>query len=151
MADINETVPDGSEQLDQLDPDTSLIHRGVADPLDEGFIPPDDWSPAQKFGTTPREMREGETLDQRVRQEEPETKPHIKGDRDVEGERLGAVGDRRAGRLVDANHGIPGEDTESEMIASEVGIAGAAASAEEAAVHVVDENHDVDDDSDDDL
>ncbi len=48
----------------------------------------------------------------------------------------GEVGDRRAGRLVDPNEGI-GEDTEKDMIGEDVGIDGAAASAEEAAVHIV--------------
>ena len=44
----------------------------------------------------------------------------------------------RAGRLVEPDEGVR-EDTEKDMVADDAGIAGAAASAEEAAVHIVDE------------
>lgn len=140
---IDEMVPDGSEQLDQLEFDRSLIDRGVADPLDEGYIPPDDWSVAEGFGNTAAEMRQGETLDQRIKQEMPEQ------ERRFEGEELDdhEVGRRRAGRLVDANQGYPGDDREAQLIGSDVGIDGAAASAEEAAMHIIDED---DSDSDED-
>ncbi len=46
------------------------------------------------------------------------------------------MGDVRAGRLVDAEDGSPG-DTDPELYARDAGIDGAAASAEEAAVHVI--------------
>jgi hypothetical protein len=42
---------------------------------DDGDIvvdPPEDWSEANRFGMTAREEREGETLDQRLAEEEPE-------------------------------------------------------------------------------
>ena len=42
----------------------------------------------------------------------------------------------RSGRLVDPDGGS-GEDTEKDLVGDDVGIDGAAASAEEAAVHVV--------------
>lgn len=48
----------------------------------------------------------------------------------------GQVGDRRAGRLVAEDAGS-GEDTDAEAWAEDVGVDGAAASAEEAAVHVI--------------
>ena len=51
---------------------------------------------------------------------------------------MGEVGDRRAGRLVAEDYGV-GEDTEQDMVAEDVGISGAGASAEEAAMHVIDE------------
>jgi hypothetical protein len=47
------------------------------------------------------------------------------------------VGDRRAGRLVAPDEGVDVDD-ESDLLASDVGIDGSAASAEEAAVHVID-------------
>ena len=47
------------------------------------------------------------------------------------------VGSRRAGRLVDANGGLGGADTTHEAVAFSVGIDGGAASAEEAAMHVI--------------
>lgn len=133
---IDEVVPDSSEQLDQLDGDTSLINRGLRDPLEEGYIPPDDWSPAEGFGNTAAEMRQGETLEQRIKQEVPDRRPEEEGDVLNDHE----VGRQRAGRLVDANDGYPGEDRESQLIGSDVGIDGAAASAEEAAMHIIDED-----------
>ena len=48
----------------------------------------------------------------------------------------GEVGDQRAGRLVDPNAGI-GDDVDSELVGEDVGIDGAGASAEEAAVHII--------------
>jgi hypothetical protein len=50
----------------------------------------------------------------------------------------GEVGDERAGRLVAEDEGVA-EDTEKDLVADDVGIDGAGASAEEAAVHMVDE------------
>jgi hypothetical protein len=123
-----------SEQLDQLQQEDTLIDRGTEDVLDEGYSPPEKWSPGERFGNTPFEEATGETLEQRLAQEEPE--PTID-----DGEFLddGEVGSARAGRLVDPNEGI-GEDQDSEMIGSDVGIDGAGASAEEAAVHIVDDS-----------
>ena len=46
------------------------------------------------------------------------------------------VGDERAGRIVEPDEGAR-EDTEGGMVGTDVGIDGAAASAEEAAVHVI--------------
>jgi hypothetical protein len=46
------------------------------------------------------------------------------------------VGDRRAGRLVAPDEGAH-EDTDSEMTGRDAGIDGAGASAEEAAMHVI--------------
>lgn len=53
----------------------------------------------------------------------------------------GEVGEARAGRLVDPDRGA-GEDVEKDLVASDVGIDGGAASAEEAAMHVVDSEQD---------
>jgi hypothetical protein len=135
MSDFETNVPDESEQLDQLQAADSLVDRGVADVLDEGYVTPENWSVAQGFGNTPAEMRQGETIEQRVRQEEPEK---VKDDSpwNPEGEPR-EVGSRRAGRLVDASGGYGGVDTEAQSIAHSVGIDGGAASAEEAAMHVI--------------
>lgn len=128
-------VQEQSEQLSQGQPYDTLDDRGVADVLDEGFSPPEKWSPAQKFGNTAEEMREGETLEQRLAQEEPDLEPDLDSDSLDDGE----VGDRRAGRLVDPDAGI-GSDTEKDLVGYDVGIDGAGAGAEEAAVHIVDES-----------
>ena len=42
------------------------------DPLDEGLAPADDWSPAERFGTTLAECRQGESLDELLAEEEPD-------------------------------------------------------------------------------
>jgi uncharacterized protein DUF5709 len=128
-------VQEQSEQLSQGQPYDTLDDRGVEDVLDEGFSPPEKWSPAQRFGNTAEEMREGETLEQRLDQEEPDVEPDLAVDALDDGE----VGDRRAGRLVDPDEGI-GLDDEKEMIGYDVGIDGAGAGAEEAAIHIVDES-----------
>lgn len=61
---------------------------------------------------------------------------------DTDGELIDdEVGDLRAGRLVAPDEGAH-EDAEKDIIAEDVGIDGAAASAEEAAVHLVDEDAD---------
>lgn len=120
----------------QLQSEDTLVDRGVDDVLDEGYSPPERWSAAEGFGNTAYEEETGETLDQRIAQEEPEPDPYAEEDfEDVGGE----VGNARAGRLVDENEGI-GEDTEKDMVADDVGIDGAGASAEEAAVHVIDDD-----------
>lgn len=128
-------VPKDSEQLDQVSQSDSLIDRGVDDPLDEGYVAPDNWSSAQGYGNTPAEMRQGETLEMRIRQEIPDVQPdRPKGDWNPDQESR-EVGDRRAGRLI-ATTGT-GEDTESQVLAADVGISGGAASAEEAAMHII--------------
>jgi hypothetical protein len=120
--------------------DDLTADRGLADPLDEGYSPPEKWSPAEKFGNTPLEEEQGETLEQRIAQEEPEPDPYEAAARETENVG-GEVGDARAGRLVAEDEGVH-EDTEKDLVAEDVGIDGAAASAEEAAVHVIDEDQD---------
>lgn len=144
---FDEAVPDESEQLDQLQRDETLINRGVDDVLDEGYIAPDHWSAAEGFGNTASEMRQGESIEQRLSQEEPEAEP---GDDDWNPTHESRqVGSTRAGRLVDCHHGYDsGRRGNVESIAEDVGFAGGAASAEEAAMHVIDED---DLDNDDDL
>lgn len=119
-----------SEQLDQLQEADSLIDRGVDDVLDEGYTAPERWSPAQGFGNTAAEMRQGETIEQRLGQEQPEVSPDD-GPWNPEGERR-EVGRERAGRLM-AVQGSGREDT----LGVDVGFAGGAASAEEAAMHII--------------
>ena len=75
MTDFDPSLPDESEQLDQLQPEETLIDRGVDDVLDEGYVAPEKWSPAQSFGNTAAEMRHGETIEQRLAQEEPDVAP----------------------------------------------------------------------------
>ncbi|MDO5534850.1 MAG: DUF5709 domain-containing protein [Propionibacteriaceae bacterium] len=134
---------EGEDNVEQLQQADTLIDRGVDDVLDEGYIAPDHWSPAQGFGNTPEEMRQGETLEMRVKQEEPEAKAPDETPWNPHGESR-EVGVQRAGRLVDANGGVGGTDTTSESVAFSVGIAGGAASAEEAAMHIIEPEDDDD-------
>jgi hypothetical protein len=130
-------MPDESEQLDQLQADDTLLDRGVADVLEEGYVTPENWSAAEGYGNTAAEMRRGETLEMRLAQEIPDTEPDTTPWRDDPYERR-EVGRRRAGRLVDANHGWDATDVDSEVYGEDVGIDGGAASAEEAAMHIID-------------
>lgn len=122
---------------DQLQPEDTLVDRGVEDALDEGFSPPERYSAGESFGNTPYEEETGETLDQRLAQEEPEPDPYVEAARETENVG-GEVGNQRAGRLVDEDEGL-GPDEEKDLVADDVGVDGAGAGAEEAAVHVIDE------------
>jgi hypothetical protein len=126
---------DKSEVLDQQQPYDTLDDRGVDDVLDEGIVSREHWSPGQGFGNTAAEELRGETLDQRIAQEEPETDAEDWDEDDLDDEE---VGQERAGRLVAPDEGAHGDD-EAEAIAFDVGIDGAGASAEEAAMHVIPE------------
>lgn len=137
MTETPEGLPDESDNLDQLQPEDTLVDRGVDDVLDEGYSPAERWSPGEGFGSTAEEEAQGETLDQRIAQEEPDVDPYAEVDDDILDD--GEVGRERAGRLVDPDEGF-GEDTEKDLVGHDVGIDGAGASAEEAAVHVVEDD-----------
>ncbi|MDR1806647.1 MAG: DUF5709 domain-containing protein [Propionibacteriaceae bacterium] len=136
-------VPDSSEQLDQLQPDATLIDRGVGDVLDEGFIAPDNWSVLQTYGNTAAEMRQGESIDRQVAAEVPEPTEERPRWRPEPGQES-QVGGRRAGRLVAVSG--TGYDPSPDTLAEEVGIDGGGASAEEAAMHIIDSATERDDD-----
>ncbi|MFV8183785.1 MULTISPECIES: DUF5709 domain-containing protein [unclassified Streptomyces] len=137
--------PDGSEiQEDSglLDVEDTLDDDGVDDPLDRGWSPPERPWAVERDDVTAAERRHGETLEQRLAEELPEL---VMSDGDGIGDCDGSdgellddeVGATRSGRLVAPDEGVH-EDEESALIATDVGIDGAAASAEEAAMHIVD-------------
>lgn len=117
--------------------------RGLADPLDEGYSPPEKWSAGQGYGNTPLEESLGESLDQRLEQEVPEPDPYEVAEKEdldkVADNPDSQAGEDRAGRLVDPDEGVR-TDKEKDLVGQDVGIDGAAAGAEEAAVHVIDED-----------
>ena len=121
---------------DQLQPDDTLDERGVDDVLDEGMSPPERPSREVARGVTSADDAEGETLDERLEQEEPDPTAHIDHSAEAQEDELAdptdglEVGDERTGRLT----GLDGDS------ADDVGVDGAAASAEEAAVHTVQED-----------
>ncbi|MEV4231632.1 DUF5709 domain-containing protein [Streptomyces bobili] len=141
--------PTGSneEQEDAapLDLQDALDERTYDDILDEGYSPPEKPLGVTKHGTTAGEQHDGETLDQRLAQEVPDvSRPAGDGIGDLprgEGEPVDPeAGEGRAGRLVAPDEGARADATKEE-IAEDVGIDGGAAGAEEAAVHVVDDDN----------
>ncbi|MGW0080125.1 DUF5709 domain-containing protein [Streptomyces sp. NPDC003393] len=147
--------PTGSneEQEDAapLDMQDAVDERTYDDTLDEGYSPPERPLGVDKYGTTAAEQHDGETLDQRLAQERPDVAER-EGD-DIgdlpggEGEPVDPeAGTARAGRLVAPDEGAH-TDTIKEEIAADQGVDGGAAGAEEAAVHVVDDDHTLPDDA----
>lgn len=134
------------ENQPQSDGDSLTDNRGLVNPLDEGYSPPEKWSAGQGYGNTPLEEAMGENLDQRLEQEVPEKDPYEEAEAMsvsvIEGgleDEVVEVGDERAGRLVAPDEGTH-SDTEPLAYAEDIGIDGAGAGAEEAAVHVIDED-----------
>src|SRR5689334_22835218 len=99
------------EDQPQGDGDSLTDNRGLDDPLDEGYSPPEKWSVAEGYGNTPLEEELGETLDMRIAQEEPEPDPYAEEDDDFLDD--GEVGTARAGRLVAPDEGAH-EDEDAE-------------------------------------
>ncbi|GAA3534281.1 hypothetical protein AFL01nite_06070 [Aeromicrobium flavum] len=136
MSDPRNQPPAPSQYLSQEQDQDTLLGRETHDPLDEGLTAPERWSAGEGFGTTAEEQVQGESFEQRLQQEEPDVDPESEwSEEDLDD---GEVGVRRSGRLVDPDGGV-GEDHVSQLVGDDVGIDGAAASAEEAAVHVVEE------------
>ncbi|WP_432027620.1 DUF5709 domain-containing protein [Streptomyces sp. 1222.5] len=131
------------EDAGPLDLQDAVGERSYDDILDEGYSPPERPLGVTKHGTTAAEQHEGETLDERLGQEVPDVDAPA-GDEvgDLpggEGEPVDPeAGASRAGRLVAPDEGAH-PDTVKEAVADDVGIDGGAAGAEEAAVHVVEE------------
>lgn len=129
-------VLDAKDTLEDLD--------GVEDSLDNGWSPPERPWGVDEWGTTEREESAGEGLDGRLARELPDSDraeaARVEGDglgdpSDTDGELLDdEVGTRRAGRLRD------GGDRDRGQFAVDAGVDGAGASAEEAAVHLVDDD-----------
>jgi hypothetical protein len=133
-------VLDASDTLDDSD-------DPYDDPLDQGIEPTDRWSAGERFGTTLAEEREGESLDQLLSEEEPESDPYADPDPGAESDLPRQGPDPydevqpRAGRLVAEDEGAH-PDSEPDLVAEDVGIDAGAASSEEAAVHLTDEDED---------
>jgi hypothetical protein len=130
--------------------DTLEDAGGVRDVLDTGLSPAERPWAVDDWGTTEAEESAGESLAGRLARELPEG---VNDGDDEPGDGLGdtsdtdgelrddEVGRERAGRLVDSDDG-GAEDTDNRLYALDEGIDGAAASAEEAAMHVVPEQRD---------
>lgn len=140
---------------DQLQPGDSLMGTGEGDEdaLDAGYSPPDSARGSYAHGVTAAEQSVNETIDQRMRQEEPDAAWSDDEPTSRDSDRVGGddpdaiaaeddwigdseVGDARAGRLVSPDEGSH-EDTDNQAWGRDVGVDGGAASAEEAAVHII--------------
>lgn len=127
-------VDDGDYTVEQLQPEDMLADEEVGDILDRGYSPPDH---------PPHDYARGndihETLDERLAEEEPDTAydPDSDDGLDDDFPASDEVGGRRAGRLVGPDDGVMSDDDE-QLLGTDVGVDGAGASAEEAAVHIID-------------
>jgi hypothetical protein len=132
-----------------LSPEESLDDEELADDEADDDVEGPGYSPADRpvesfaWGVTAHEARTHEPFDQRLARELPDFGANDDGDgfgdaSDTDGELIDdQVGDLRSGRLVWQLQDPA--DLSSDLLATDVGIDGAAASAEEAAVHIVDE------------
>ena len=150
------------EDFEVLDTTDTLLGPPGQDPLDADVVPPERWSAGIRYGTTEKEQAEGESLDQLLAEEEPDDTLELTedaledddedaadveeydadddaGDEDVEGLLLDDGPDPRAGRLVAEDEGAH-PDEEEDLVATDVGVDGGGATAEEAAMHVVEED-----------
>jgi hypothetical protein len=115
---------------DQLSAEDTLTDRGVDDLLDEGYSPPDR-PRSNHWGETAWVESTGESLDQRLAEEEPEVweqDPRVDPSREP----------GRAGRLVEDDDAVRAGGNDE--FALDSGVAGGAASAEEAAVHLIEDD-----------
>ena len=125
FGDSSERYLSGESDSNQLPREDTLLERGVDDLLDEGYSPP-DFPRSNHHGETPLEELRGESLDQRLAEEEPDVwAPDRRPPRGSEPD--------RAGRIVGDDDTWRAQD----IYAADAGVAGGAASAEEAAMHIV--------------
>ena len=144
MSEERETYGDQSiDDEDQLQSGDTLDDSDVVDVLDRGYSPPDRAPKGYDDYPTEAERRQGESLDEKLAEEEPDVDPYAEEDDDSDHEDENALdeqlgldeADERTGRLVQPDEGL-GEDTDKQEVALDVGIDGAGASAEEAAMHL---------------
>lgn len=141
-------MSDDSDGLDGVDIDSGLLEddetldgRGV-DVLDEGYTVPERPWEREHYGVTAREAHDHESIAGRLARELPDLPDPDDGDglgdaAGTDGELYDdEVGTARSGRLVDVEAAGQWDDF-TYLTAVDVGRDGGAASAEEAAVHIV--------------
>jgi uncharacterized protein DUF5709 len=153
MTDPNRHESEDLEDYETRDASETLDGDIGDDPLDTGVIPPQHWSAGMRYGTTAEEEDRGESLDQLLAEEEPDEvdddvddqvpeslgDDEDAGDEYVDGLLLDDGEDPRAGRLVAEDEGAH-VASEEDLVARDVGVDSGAATAEEAAVHVVEDD-----------
>lgn len=70
MTNGNTAEPEMLSATEGLDEDELAV-----DPLEGGVEPPENWSAAERFGATSEEVREGESLEQKLTEEQPDIDP----------------------------------------------------------------------------
>jgi hypothetical protein len=145
------------EDYEVLDANDTLDGNPGDDPLDRGVAAPDRWSAGTRYALEGEE--DSESLDELLSEEEPDETADDDEDSWDENETDADVTrlerdddpDPRAGRLAATEadvYGDSGSDVpavqDGELLGTDTGIDGGAASAEEAAVHVVDDPADDD-------
>jgi hypothetical protein len=153
------------EDYEVLDSTDTLDGAPGDDPLDRGVVTPDRWSAGIRFGTTGEEQEEGESLDQQLAEEEPDVLADVEDEEtgddrpddigpdenapeeDVRRYSLAEGADARAGRLVPEDEVSYDTDdaalaARDDLVAYNAGIDSGGATAEEAAVHEVDDDTD---------
>src|SRR5262249_35023344 len=149
------------EDYQVLDSTDTLDGPPGDDPLDRGVVTPDRWSAGGRYETTDEEQ-EGESLDQHLAEEEPDVLADVEDEdadeppddigpdenapeEDVRRYSLDEGADPRAGRLVDEEEVSYDTDdaalaARDDLVAYDAGIDSGGATAEEAAVHEVDDD-----------
>lgn len=142
--DVYQPQPEDERSEGQPDMDDSVGEPDTDFVLDQGYSPPErPYASDGRYATTGEEQQRGESLDDRLAREVPEVEP-LKGDGigdlvDGDGEPVDPqVGDARAGRLAPVSE----SPRENNVLAHDVGIDAGAASAEEAAVHIIEDPQD---------
>jgi hypothetical protein len=134
------TASDGNVDPDLLSPEESLDDDELGD-IEAGYSPVERPLGSTAWGTTERELGTREDLTHRLAREESDQTADDDTDglgdsSDTDGELIDdEVGDARAGRLVASD--LDDLDSRSDLWAEDIGVDEGAASAEEAAVHVV--------------
>jgi hypothetical protein len=150
MSDSGKHESEDLEDYTVLDANDTLDGNPGDDPLDQGVVTPDRWSAGVQYALKGEE--ESESLDELLAEEEPdddldsddESWDENATGQDVRRYSRDETADDRSGRLVTTDQNLyddddVADDDESELVARDTGIDGGAASAEEAAVHVIDD------------
>jgi hypothetical protein len=159
MADPRKHESEDLEDYEVLDANDTLDGNPGDDPLDRGIVTPDRWSAGVQYALKGEE--DSESLDELLAEEEPDDAVDDDEESWDENETGADVTrlerdddpDPRAGRLAAAEADVYGDGDvpavqDGELLGSDTGIDGGGASAEEAAVHVIDDPADDEDDED---
>jgi hypothetical protein len=153
MADSRKHESEDLADYEVLDANDTLDGNPGDDQLDRGIAAPDRWSAGVRYALKGEE--DSESLDELLAEEEPDVTvdddedswDENETDEDVARLERDDDPDPRAGRLARTEADVYGDGDvpavqDGELLASDTGIDGGAASAEEAAVHVIDDPDD---------